>query len=191
MSFYRHLVFCFALLHTHFCFAFSDLWDATNLIELKQGSELSSKMSMYQAGGGYELSGGAPVNLKSWYAPTFVDARITYLTQVHRKIGLIWGFSTGETAQKYTIDPSLKFGLVFRHEFDKNSSISFKGTTIVSGRLRESPCTADYGEIGGVQQVNCRLAASPLQPAQTLQYLYNEKPYNFNMLWLQYARSFN
>lgn len=44
------------------------------------------------------------------------------------------------------------------------------------GRLKEKTCSADYGEIGGVQTVNCRLAASTLQPAETLQYLMNEKP---------------
>jgi hypothetical protein len=175
----------------HHCFGFSDLWESTTLIEFKQGSELSSKMGFYQMSGGYELSNGAPVNLKNWYTPTFVDTRVTYMTQLHQKVGLIWGFSTGENAPKYTVDPSLKLGLVLRHELDNLSSISLRGTTILAGRLRESSCTANYGDIGGVQQVNCRMAASQMQPSQTLQYLYNEKPQNFNTLWLQYTKKFD
>ena len=173
------------------CLAGDSLWDATSLIEIKQGSELSYKMGLYQGSGGYDLSGGSPVNLKSWYTPTFVDTRVTYMTQLHPKVGLIWGFSTGENAQKYTIDPSMKLGLVFRHEFDKTSALSLRGAAILAGRLRESACTANYGDIGGVQQVNCRMAASTLAPSQTLQYLYNEKPYNFNTIWLQYTKKFD
>ena len=168
-----------------------NFWNATSLIEIKQSSELSSKMGLYQGSGGYELSGGSPVNLKAWYTPTFIDTRVTYMTQVHRKVGIIWGFSTGENAQKYTVDPSIKLGLVFRHELDKTSFFSIRGTTILAGRLRESACTANYGDIGGVQQVNCRMAASPMQPSQTLQYLYNEKPHNYNSLWLQYTKNFD
>jgi hypothetical protein len=185
------ILFVFLLLLQQSCGAFSNPWDATSLIEIKQGSELSSKMGLYQGGGGYELSTGPPVNLKGWYTPTFVDARVTYMTQVHQKVGLIWGFSTGENAQKYTVDPSLKLGLVFRHEFDKTSTLSLRGATILAGRLRESACTANYGDIGGVQQVNCRMAASTLPPSQTLRYLYNEKPYNFNTIWLQYTKKFD
>lgn len=174
-----------------FCLASPDfdLWDATNLIEIKQGSELSNKMVAYRMDS-YELSNGAPLSLKNWYTPTFTDVRVTYMTQVHQKVGIIWGFSTGEKAQKYRVDPSIKLGLVFRNEFDKTSSLSLRGTTILAGRLHESACTADYGEIGGVQQVNCRMAASPMQPSQTLQYLHNEKPYNYNTLWLQFTKNF-
>jgi len=113
------------------------------------------------------------------------------LVQLHPIVGLIWGFSTGEIAPKYTLDPSIKLGLAFHHEFDKTSALSLRGTTILAGRLRESACTANYGDIGGVQQVNCRMAASTLPPSQTLQYLYNEKPYNFNTIWLQYAKKFD
>ena len=167
-----------------------DLWNATSLIEIKHGSELTNKMSAYRMGG-YELSNGAPLQFKNWYTPTFTDTRLTYMTQVHKKVGVIWGFSTGENAQKYTVDPSIKLGLVFRHELDKTSSLSLRGTTILAGRLRESACTANYGDIGGVQQVNCRMASSPMQPSQTLQYLYNEKPYNYNTLWLQYTKNFD
>jgi len=48
------------------CLAGDGLWDATTLIEIKQGSELPNKMGLYQGAGGYELSGGSPVSLKAW-----------------------------------------------------------------------------------------------------------------------------
>ena len=173
------------------CLAGDGLWSETSLIEIKQGSELSNKMRRNQNSGGYDLSGGSPVNLKAWYTPAFDDTRITYMTQLHPKVGLIWGFSTGENAPKYTVDPSMKLGLVFHYELDKTSTLSLRGTTVLGGRLRESACTADYGVIGGVQQVNCRMAASTLPPSQTLQYLYDEKPYNCNTIWLQYTKYLN
>jgi len=167
-----------------------DLWQTTKLIEFKQGSELSSKVDLYRTGG-YDLASGAPQNFKNWYTPSFTDLRITYMTPISQSIGVIWGVSTGEKAPKYTIDPSIKLGLVMSHEFDKRSYLSVKATTIVGGRLRESSCSADYGDIGGVQQVNCRLAASTLQPSQTLQYLHNDKPYNFNTLLIQFVKNFD
>ena len=88
------------------------------------------------------------------------------------------------------VEPSIKLGLVAQYEFDNKSFITIRGTTIIGGRLKESSCTADYGDIGGVQQVNCRLAATTLQPSQTLQYLHNEKPYNYNTLLVQYTKRF-
>ena len=35
---------------------------------------------------------------------------------------------------------------------------------------------ANYGDIGGVQQVNCRLAATELMPETTLSYLLHRAP---------------
>jgi hypothetical protein len=35
---------------------------------------------------------------------------------------------------------------------------------------------ADFGDVGGVEQVNCRLAATEMAPAETLKYLVNELP---------------
>jgi hypothetical protein len=112
------------------------------------------------------------------------------MTQLTPWLGLIWGASTGELGEKYTIDPSVKVGLVIRHDFAKNSSLSFKATTILGGSLREKSCIADYGEVGGQQKVNCRLAATPIAPVDTLQYLYNMKPLNSYFLSLQYSLSF-
>ena len=167
----------------------ADFLESTKLIEIKQGSELSSKMELYRTGG-YELSTGSPQNFKSWYSTPFTDSRVSFISQINRNFGVIWGFSTGEKAPKYLVEPSIKLGLVAQYEFDNKSFITIRGTTIIGGRLKESSCTADYGDIGGVQQVNCRLAATTLQPSQTLQYLHNEKPYNYNTLLVHYTKRF-
>lgn len=69
-------------------------------------------------------------------------------------------------------------------------SLSVRATRILGGRLRERSCVANYGEIGGVQAVNCRLAASVLPPGQTLGYLFNDKPYNKDISFVQFAWNF-
>lgn len=161
----------------------------TYLIDLGQGSQLSQVMRASQAGG-FETANGNWVSFKGWYSTNWTDSRLAMMTQLTPWLGLIWGASTGELGEKYTIDPSVKVGLVIRHDFAKNSSLSFKATTILGGSLREKSCIADYGEVGGQQKVNCRLAATPIAPADTLQYLYNMKPLNSYFLSLQYSLSF-
>ena len=167
-----------------------DVFDKTALIELKQGSELSDKISFYRTGG-YETSAGVQVNFSPWYSTNWTDSRITFVTQIGDEFGILWGFSTGEAGQKYRIDPSLKLGIVFHHWLNKNASISLRTTSIIGGSLHETSCVADYGEVGGIQEVNCRLAASTLQPSQTLQYLFNDRPYNQNTVILEYKAVFN
>jgi hypothetical protein len=191
MYFFKPLLIVCVLFHQEIgvCSAIEDMWNATAVIEMKQGSNLSSRMSYFR-GEKYELASGAAQNITNWYQPNFSDIRITYLTKIDNEFGVIWGFSIGERAQKYSIDPSIKLGLAFHHDLDKSSSVSFRLTSILGGRLRESACTADYGSIGGVQQVNCRMAASSIEPSQTLQYLFNERPYNYNTMWLRYALKF-
>ncbi len=161
----------------------------TYLIDIGQGSQLSQVMRASQTGG-FETASGNWVSFKGWYSTNWTDSRLAMMTQLTPWLGLIWGASTGEFGEKYTIDPSVKVGLVVRHEFAKNSSLSFKATTTLGGSLREKSCVADYGEIGGQQKVNCRLAATPLAPTDTLQYLYNMKPLNSYFLSLQYSLSF-
>ena len=159
--------------------------DSTHLIELKQGSELSRKVSSLQTGG-FESAQGAWVSMQPWYGSRWTDSTIAWMTQLNPGLGVIWGLGTGERGDKYRIDPSLKVGFIVQTEPRKQHYLSFKATARLGGRLREKPCTADYGEIGGVQQVNCRLAASTLAPSETLNYLLNERPQD-RMTWmLQY-----
>lgn len=163
--------------------------DSTYLIELQQGSDLSEKMGNLQ-GGSYETSDGRPVSFQRWYRTRWTDARITWMTQVTPNWGVIWGFSTGERGEKYEIQPSLKLGFAFQTSIDRTSSFSLKATTIIGGRLKEKPCSADYGEIGGVQTVNCRLAATEMEPSKTLDYLLDYAPRNRNVFLVQYRKSF-
>lgn len=71
--------------------------------------------------------------------------------------------------------PGFHLGFIHQMDLGKDISLSFNGIKVFGGNLKEKTCEADYGVIGGVQEVNCRLAASLMTPAQTLSYLLNEK----------------
>ena len=148
---------------------------ATHLIELRQGSYLSRNAASLR-NGGYQLAGGEEVSMRRWYDTQWVDVGASWMTQLTDNVGVIYGLSTGEQAQKYTIAPSLKLGLVAQFQPASNMVVSFRATTILGGSLNEKSCTADYGDIGGVQRVNCRLAASTLAPQETLNYLVRQRP---------------
>ncbi|MDO8887055.1 MAG: hypothetical protein Q7V16_00580 [Hydrogenophaga sp.] len=148
---------------------------ATYLIGVSQDNRLSRQVKGLQ-NGGFETSGGQWVGFERWYAPRWRDTKLTWMTQVNRNVGLTWGFSTGENAPKYSIQPGLQLGFIFQSQPHKNGYVAITGSTVVGGRLREKTCTANYGDIGGVQRVNCRLAASTLAPDTTLNYLINDKP---------------
>ena len=83
-----------------------------------------------------------------------------------------------------------KIGFILQHEFNEQSRISFSMTRLMAGGLKEKPCTADYGEIGGVQSVNCRLAATTLEPSATLQYLANIPAPDRTWLSLRFSMNF-
>lgn len=153
-------------------------WPANiHIIEMQQGSALSVRASSL-ASGGYELADGRYQAFRGWYSSSWPDMHITWLGQVTKDFGLIFGVSTGERGKKYTIDPSVKLGFIAQAMNGRNTTITLQATTILGGMLREKTCTADYGEIGGTQEVNCRLAATTMQPADTLTYLVKEKPAN-------------
>ena len=91
--------------------------------------------------------------------------------------GVLWGVSTGERGPKYRIAPSLLLGAVWVQPISSRERWVFRYSQRWGGRLTEHACQADYGAIGGgVQEVNCRLAASELAPEDTLAYLYKQKP---------------
>ena len=148
---------------------------ATHLIEVTQGSALSSQISAFR-GMSFETATGQTIRFDDWYRTRWTDLRFAWMSEVNRNWGVIWGFSTGERGQKYTINPSLKLGLVYQTSLTSRSTLSWRAVTLLGGRLREKPCTANYGDIGGVQQVNCRLAATELMPEATLSYLLHRAP---------------
>lgn len=170
-------------------FVYPGFIEATHLLELTQGTELSRLVSGV-SGGGFESAAGSSVRFDKWYSSKWVDSRITFMTQVSANLGVLWGFSTGERGEKYTIDPALKLGFIYRHPVTRSSAFSFSASTILGGRLHEKSCVADYGQIGGVQEVNCRLAASTLQPSETLNYMFNQNAYNRNSVQLRYSHEF-
>jgi hypothetical protein len=152
-----------------------DIVEQTYFLNIRQGTPLSDRVARLSIGS-FELSQGATIDFRRWYSPTFSEMRIDFMTQLSEGIGFLWGVSTGEWGQKYRIAPALKLGLILQTQLTPLTSLSISFTSLFGGRLREKTCTADYGDIGGVQEVNCRLAAAPLQPSDTLKYLVNMKP---------------
>ncbi len=135
-------------------------------------------------------SQGHWVSFRPWYDNKGLrNTSLAWMTQVSPSFGVIWGLGTGERAAKYVITPSLKVGAVYQTQLSKNSLFSVKGTTILGGYLREKTCIGNY-DLEGEQEVNCRLAASVLPPAETLKYLYRERPYNHSQLQLQFSLQF-
>lgn len=135
--------------------------------------------------GGFELAQGEFRRFGPWYDPKWTDLRFEFMTQVNDQFGLLWAVSTGERGEKYRVDPEFRAGFILQFEPLSHVYMSFLYTRSFGGALRELPCQADYGEIGGMRQVNCRLAASTLTPEETLQYLVNIKPAGQNWFGLR------
>lgn len=167
----------------------ASLLDATYLLELKQGSYLSS-LAGNLGSGGFETATGNRIDFRPWYRSRWTEASITWMTQISQNLGVIHGFSTGERGPKYTIFPAFKLGVMMQTQTGHQAFLSLRLITTIGGELREKPCSANYGEIGGVQTVNCRLAATPLPPAQTLSYLLREKPPNQSQAMLLFTWQF-
>lgn len=161
----------------------------THLIGIQYGSALSKEVSSVR-GQGYELSTGDLVRFDRWYGTQWQDMQLTWLTEVNSQLGLIWGMSTGEQGPKYRIDPSVQVGFLFQQPLSKLSAWSVRATTRLGGSLKEKTCVADYGDIGGVQSVNCRLAATELPPEETLKYLMNESPRDRLVFSMRYVKQF-
>lgn len=147
----------------------------TDIINLSQGSRLSSKAASL-ADGGYELAGGKWQSFVPWYNTQWPETRVDFLTTMNPDFGLLWGLSSGESAPKYRIAPSMRIGILARLMTFRAANLMLTATSDLGGEMTEYPCTADYGDIGGVQQVNCRLAATTLDPADTLAYLIHDHP---------------
>lgn len=174
---------------SHYHLGNGSLFDATYLIDIRQGSPLSALANRLSEGG-FETATGSRVDFRHWYASRWTELSLTWMTQLSPNIGVIHGFSTGERGQKYTIAPALRLGVMMQAPTGRNAFIAFRATTTLGGELRESPCVANYGDIGGVQTVNCRLAATPLPPSQTLNHLLQTKPPDRNQMMLLFNWSF-
>lgn len=161
----------------------------TRLFDLRAGTSLSRSVNSLQ-GQGYELSDGSRLTFGDWYRADFPDTHVQFLTAVAPDFGVIWGFGTGESGGQYEIEPSLHLGLLATAEISPRETFSFSVHGVFGGHLSERPCTAGYGRIGGVQKVNCRLAATTMRPSDTLRYLFDESPSDRLTIRFRYAMSF-
>ena len=144
------------------------------LVDVRIGKSSYDVSSL--AGGRGILSDGSEYTFRKWYEADFPDLRLTMITPISDTFGVYWGFGTGEGGEKYSIDPSIKVGFLATQPVGDNGILSLSVSVVIGGYLREESCTADYGAIGGVQSVNCRLADSVLPPSETLKYLLDERP---------------
>jgi hypothetical protein len=150
-----------------------DFWEETTLYDVNAHSVRSGK-SRSLAVGGYELSNGEWQSFRGWYLPRISEVNILLLTEIKQNVGLIWGVSTGGYGEKYSIQPGVWVGVVSLWQISEQASLTVSAKTLLGGRLSEEACIADYGDVGGIQKVNCRLAASILEPNETLDYLVND-----------------
>jgi len=141
-------------------------------------------------GGGYELSGGRFVSFDRWYGRRWPDLRLDFMSRLSPAAAVLWGVSTGEYGEKYAVSPSVRLGLLLQTQPSARSALSLVVTTAFGGRLRERACVAVYGQIGGVQTVNCRLAASVIEPRRTLDLLWRERAPDQTRVTLRYQLSF-
>lgn len=161
----------------------------THLIDVHVGSQRSDAVRQLRMGG-YELADGTAVRFDRWYSSNWRDLSFRFLTQFTPGFGALWGLSTGERGPKYQIAPALEVGVLVQILPSANSALTFSASTKLGGRLQELPCMADYGAIGGLQPVNCRLAASTLAPVDTLDYLMRMSAAGESQLSLIYELRF-
>lgn len=140
-----------------------------------------------QTGG---LSDGSRYSFNRYYSTNIRDLRVTMLSPLNSNFGILWGIGTGESGAKYRIEPSFTVGFVATEPVGDNGLLSLTVSTVLGGHFREESCTADYGAIGGVQEVNCRLADSFLPPAETLDYLVDQPPSDRFNVSLRYRLRF-
>lgn len=166
-----------------------DLLQRTFLVEVTAGSGRSAIARGFSFGG-YELDEGNPVNLADWYTPRFPDVNFIFLTELSPTTGLTWGISLGERGEKYSIDPGVWLGLVHRIDLGLKSSLTISAMTMLWGDFREKSCFGFYRAINDEEEVNCRLAASTLPPADTLKFLVSEPGYRETRVTLRYEIQF-
>lgn len=166
-----------------------DLSARTKLADVSVGGELSQMVQDISMGG-YKTSGGEPVDFSHWYSSGWRNLSVTWLTALDRHTGIYWGFGTGEAGEKYHIDPAIRLGILFQRPLGNDRSLSLSAFTILGGALSERTCIADYGAIGGIQEVNCRLAASPLPPAATLNKMLDRPPLAENRISVTFTQRF-
>ncbi len=160
------------------------------LVNIEVGGLSSIARSMQNGSGG--LSNGSRYSFDRYYRSDIPipDLRFTMLSPITSDFGIIWGFGTGESGDKYRIDPSLQVGFLYIQPLRDNEWLSLSVTTRLWGYFSEKSCTANYGAVGGIQTVNCRMADSLMAPSETLEYLEDRAPEDQFTLSLRYQLRF-
>lgn len=161
----------------------------TRLLDIRHGSA-RTEIVAEAARGGYELAGGKAVAFADWYTPAYPDMHVEFITPTGRNTGLIWGFSTGESGEKYRVAPGLKLGFAASLPLSRNATLAFSAVAVLGSDLSERRCRADFGEIGGTASVNCRLAASALAPEETLRHRFRMRGWDDSRVALSYELRF-
>ena len=166
-----------------------DLFPRTSLVSISDESDLSK---FVRNAGSVDVtrSDGSSMDIGGWYRSDWRDLSLTWITQISSKMGVYWGFGTGEQGEKYRIDPSLRLGFIYSQPVAKNASVTLSTMYIVGGSLSENTCQADYGPIFGSYTVNCRLASSTLRPGETLDYMLDRDRPNRFRVSLRYKMDF-
>ena len=146
------------------------------LLDFRLGGRFTSVADSL-ASGGFELAQGEYVSFDDWYSPKFREISVRFLSIQSPNLGLTWGFGTGERGEKYRIHPSIELGFIYQKELFPNGWLTFLADFVIGGSFLERTCTADFGRIGGVQTVNCRYAAKPIEPSETLKFLEKKRGY--------------
>ena len=159
--------------------AFTGDAGASSLIENTKFVTVTHEVPRYSIAqdlqsGRYELADGTLQTFRNWYSSKYPSIYVQGITALDEHLALDWGFSTGSYGEKYTISPAIRLGFRYRHELLPDLDLILAGYSFLGGQFREHSCVADYGAVGGVQTVNCRLAATPLRPDETLEYMINE-----------------
>lgn len=161
---------CFAGLVPHVAEAQTRLVEATHLLDVWVGSVRSDAVRSLQRGN-FELADGTPMPFDNWYRPRMREVNLVMMTQLTPGFGILWGLSSGESGEKYQIMPGMHLGFAFQKSLSEQGTLSMQMLGMLGGRLQEHGCTANFGQIGGMAPVNCRLAATHLPPEETLRYL--------------------
>ncbi len=162
--------------------------EQVKLVSIQKGGLSSLARDLSRGMGG--LSNGSRYSFDRYYSTDIPEIRFTMLSPINSNFGILWGFGTGESGDKYRIEPSLKLGFLLVDQLSRNEWLSLSITAVLWGYLREKPCSADYGAVGGVQTVNCRMADSVLSPSETLKYLENKAPADQLSVSLRYQLRF-
>ncbi len=170
----RVLIMFFCILILPCSLQAEEYWKQTQILNFTDDIPKSETARDFQ-GLGYELAGGDFQSFEDWYARDHFSLYVEAITPLDPNFALHWGVSTGEAGEKYEIDPALKLGFRYVWALENNAELLFFAHHMFGGDFREKACVADYGEIGGVQNVNCRLAASELASEDTLEYLVRDQ----------------